>query len=177
MPSPVGHALAGLTVHVLLTRSREELVDGRRALLVVGASLLPDADLLFRFVDGRNHHNNETHSLGAALLAGLLGALVFPRLGLLRPRVLAAATSLAWASHVLLDYLNRDTNPPIGIMALWPWTRAHYKVPWPIFLDIGRTLEWQTLVHNLVAAAWEGALLAPLLWAALRYRSRRLAGE
>jgi hypothetical protein len=87
------------------------------------------------------------------------------------------AVSFAWASHVFLDYLNRDTNPPIGLMALWPLSRAHYKIPWPIFLDIGRTLEWQTFVHNLVAAAWEGALLVPLLLAALRYRSRRLAGE
>lgn len=177
MPSPVGHVLAGLTVHVLAARSRDELHDWRRALVITGAALAPDVDLLFRFVDGRNHHNNETHSLGAAILAGLLAAVALPLLRLARPRALALAVSLGWTSHLVLDYLNRDTNPPIGIMALWPWSHAYYKVPWPIFLDIGRTLEWQTLLHNLVAAAWEGVLLVPLLWVALRYRSRRLLGE
>ena len=177
MPSPVGHVLAGLCVHVLAARSRDELRDWRRALVITGAALAPDVDLLFCFVDGRNHHNNETHSLGAAILAGLAAAVVLPLLRLARPRALAAAVSAGWTSHLVLDYLNRDTNPPIGIMALWPWSDAHYKVPWPIFLDIGRTLEWQTLLHNLVAAAWEGAVLVPLLWAALRYRSRRLLGE
>jgi hypothetical protein len=177
MPSPVAHTLAGLTVHVLAARSRDDLRDWRRALVVAGAALAPDVDLLFRFVDGRNHHNNETHSIGAAILAGLAAAAALPRLRFSRPGALAWAVGFGWATHIGLDYLNRDTNPPIGLMALWPLSSAYYKFPWPIFLDIGRTLEWQTLVHNLVAAAWEGALLVPLLWAALRYRSRRLAGE
>jgi len=69
-----------------------------------------------------------------------------------------------------------DTNPPIGIMALWPFSPAYYKFPWPIFMDIGRTLTWTTVLHNAVAGAWEATLLLPLLWAAWRWRSRRLGG-
>jgi membrane-bound metal-dependent hydrolase YbcI (DUF457 family) len=141
---------------------------------VTGAALAPDVDFLFRFVDGRNHHNNETHSVGAALLAGLAALLLLRARAFARPRALAAAVTCGWATHVLLDYLNRDTNPPIGIMAFWPWTEAYFKVPWPIFLDVGRTLEWYTLFHNLVAAAWEGIVLVPLLSVVLRYRARRL---
>jgi membrane-bound metal-dependent hydrolase YbcI (DUF457 family) len=159
---------------VLASRTRAELRDKVRAAVVVGAALAPDVDLLFRFVDGRNHHNNETHSLGVALLAGLAGALAFPLLKFARPKALALATSLGWASHTLLDYLNRDTSPPIGLMALWPWSDAHYKFPWPLFMDIGRTLDGTTLRHNLVAVAWEALLLVPLLGSALLYRSRRL---
>jgi inner membrane protein len=174
MPSPIGHTLAGLAVHVLSARTRDELGEVRRAAVVVGAALAPDLDLLFRFVDGRNHHNNETHSLGAALLAGVAGTLLLPLLRFARPHALALAASLGWASHVLLDYLNRDTNPPIGLMALWPWSAAYYKFPWPIFLDIGRTLEWATVWNNLAAATWESCLLLPLVWVAFRYRSRRL---
>ena len=174
MPSPFAHALAGLTVHVLASRTRDELRDLSRAAFIVGAALVPDVDLLFRFVDGRNHHNNETHGLGSALLAGSLGAIAFPLLRRARPYALAFAVSLAWASHILLDYLNRDTSPPIGLMALWPWSCAHYKFPWPLFMDIGRTLDLTTVRHNLVAAAWEACVLGPLLWAALRYRLRRL---
>jgi membrane-bound metal-dependent hydrolase YbcI (DUF457 family) len=176
MPSPFAHAVAGLTVHVLASRTRDELHDVRRAVLVVGAAVAPDLDLLFKLVDGRNHHNNETHSLGAALLAGLLAALVLPWLRLARPLALAGVLSVAWASHVLLDYLNRDTHPPIGIMAFWPWTRAYFKIPWPLFLDIGRTLEWATVWNNLAAAAWEACVLLPLLWAAFRFRARHLRG-
>jgi hypothetical protein len=175
MPSPFAHAVAGLTVHLLASRTREELRDVRRATLVVGAALVPDVDLLFRFVDGRNHHNNETHSIGFAVAAGLLAALVLPRLRVVRPRALAVAMALGVASHVVLDYLNRDTNPPIGIMALWPLTRDYYKIPWPVFLDIGRTLEWETVAHNLRAGVWEACLLLPVLWAAWRWRERRIA--
>jgi len=159
---------------VLASRTREELRDPGRAAWVVGAALAPDIDLLFRFVDGRNHHNNETHSLGVALLAGLAGAVLFPWLKRARPFALALATGLGWASHTLLDYLNRDTSPPIGIMALWPWSDAHYKIPWPLFMSIGRTLDGTTVRLNLVAVAWEALLLVPLFWAVLRYRLRRL---
>ena len=148
--------------------------DPIRAAVVVGAALVPDLDLLFRFVDGRNHHNNETHSLGFAVLAGIAGAIAFPLLRFARPYALALAASLGWASHTLLDYLNRDTSPPIGLMALWPGSDAHYKFPWPLFMDIGRTLDATTVRHNLVAVAWEAFLLVPLLGAALHYRSRRL---
>ncbi|HEY6548773.1 MAG TPA: metal-dependent hydrolase [Vicinamibacteria bacterium] len=177
MPSPVAHALAGLTVHVLAARSQPELRDWKRALLITGAALAPDVDLLFRFVDGRNHHNNETHSIGAAVLAGLVAALALPLLRLARPRALALAVAFGWATHIVLDYLNRDTNPPIGLMALWPFSSNYYKFPWPIFLDIGRRLDGETIVHNLVAAAWEVTVLLPLLWIVLRHRSRRIAGE
>ena len=174
MPSPVGHALAGLGVHILSCRKREDVVDAERMTLTVGAALAPDVDLLFRFVDGTNHHNHETHSLGFALLAALASALVLALLRRPRPIPRSAAVGVAWASHVLLDYLNRDTHPPIGIMALWPASDRYFKFPWALFLDIGRTLEWQTLFHNLLAAAWEAIVLTPLLWLAWKWRRRRL---
>jgi membrane-bound metal-dependent hydrolase YbcI (DUF457 family) len=172
MPSPVGHALAGLTIHVLASRTREDLGDLRRVAVTVGAALAPDLDLLFQFVDGRNHHSNETHSVGCAILAAAAGAALFRWLRWPRPYTLAAAVGGAWTSHVLLDYLNRDTSPPIGIMALWPFVPGWFKFPWPIFLDIGRTLDVETLRHDLWAAAWEACVLVPLLFAAWRWRRR-----
>jgi len=68
--------------------------------------------------------------------------------------------------------VNLDTNPPIGIMALWPWSDSHFKLPWPLLLDIGRTMEWETVRRNAVAAAWEAATLGPLAWLAWRRRAR-----
>ena len=39
----------------------------------------------------------------------------------------ALAVALAWGSHILLDWLSNDTRPPLGVMALWPFTRDYYK--------------------------------------------------
>ena len=144
--------------------------------MTVGAACLPDVDLLFQFVDGRNHHNNELHGIGFAILAGAAGAGVFRLLGWARPFAAALAVGLAYATHPLLDYLNVDTHPPIGLMALWPFTSAYLKFPWPIFMDIGRTLDWNTVRHDTVAAIWETILLGPILVGAWRWRRRRMGG-
>jgi len=172
LPSPLAHALAGVTVHALTARTSHELDDWKRAALVTGAALAPDLDLLFKLVDGRNHHNQETHSLGMALAAGMVAFVAARLVRASSPGRFAAAVALGWASHVLLDYLNVDTHPPIGLLALWPVSGAYFKFPWPIFMDIGRTLDWHTVRHNAVAAAWEAAILVPLL--AWVWRTRRL---
>jgi len=107
------------------------------------------------------------------VIAGGVAFAIFRGLGVRAPGRPALAVGAAWLSHIVLDYLNRDLTPPIGLMALWPLSSGHYKFPWPIFLDIGRRLDWPTLRHNLLAAAWECLLLAPLL--ALSWRRRRRA--
>ena len=174
MPSPVGHGLAALALSALAARDSDELLASRLAGVAVVCALAPDADLLFRFVDGRSHHQMQTHGIGCAALAGLFvwgwaRWKRWPRPG--RYGLLAAA---AWLSHILLDYLGRDTAPPIGLMALWPLSSGFYKFPWPLFLDIGRTLTWATVGHNLLAVAWETLLLLPLTWLSVRHRVRTL---
>ncbi len=176
MPTPLAHGLAGLMVHVLSARDQRELRDRWRLGVTVGAAVLPDVDLVFRLVDGRNHHDAETHSIGFALLAALAGAAVFALLRWRRPLALALAVFFAWSSHLVLDYLNVDTSPPIGLMALWPFSDGYYKSPLPIFMDIGRDLNWSTIRHDAVAAAWECAVLVPLLLVCWRFRTRRLGG-
>jgi membrane-bound metal-dependent hydrolase YbcI (DUF457 family) len=123
-------------------------------------------------VDGRNHHNNELHGIGFALLGAVAGAAVFRLLGWARPIAAGLALGIAYATHPLLDYLNVDTNPPIGILALWPFSHRYYKISWPIFMDIGRTLNWHTILHDTVAALWEIILLGPILVWAWRWRTR-----
>jgi membrane-bound metal-dependent hydrolase YbcI (DUF457 family) len=170
MPSPIGHALAGLALERLHASGAP---TRGRAVLAAAAAVLPDLDLALRYVDGRNHHRAASHSLGAALLVGVLVwacRRVSGRPGALAWGSLAAA---AWLSHVLLDWLGRDTNPPLGLMALWPLSDGWFQSPWPIFLDIGRTLDLHTIGSNALAAAWEVLLLAPLLWLAARSRRAR----
>jgi membrane-bound metal-dependent hydrolase YbcI (DUF457 family) len=163
MPSPVGHALAGLAVHLLTARDPAERASRPRIAVTLAAALAPDLDLLLRFVDGRNHHQGASHSLGAAALAAVAASLLARTRGWARPLGFALGAGAAWASHLLLDYLSVDTNPPIGIPLLWPLAGGYFKAPWPLFLDIGRTLDWHTVRHDALAVTWEVVVILPIL--------------
>lgn len=128
---------------------------------------LPDLDFLW----GR--HNAETHSLGAALLAGA-AALAWTRGR--QPR-LALAVTMAWCTHVLFDWLGADDTPPLGVMALWPATDAYYFAHAYVFDAISRR-HWLPgfLQHNVMAVMREVLLLAPVV-AALAYVRRRRASS
>jgi membrane-bound metal-dependent hydrolase YbcI (DUF457 family) len=174
MPSPVGHAIAGLIVHLATAREREERLDLGRAIAAVAAAVAPDLDLLLRLVDGRNHHQGATHSLLSAILAGVAVAawrMAGPRT---QPARWGTMIGLAWGSHLLLDYLGRDTSPPIGIPVLWP-AAMRFHCPWSLFLDVGRTLKWETVLHNAAALGWEVVVLLPILGLTFGWRSRRAA--
>ena len=166
MPSPVGHALGGAIVALVASPSSSAAplrsFAGRHlALTCALAACLPDIDFLW----GR--HGMETHSLGAALLAGLLALAVTRG----REPRLAIAVALAWASHVLFDWLGSDTTPPLGVMALWPLSQDFYFGNAFLFAAISRRywLEgfWR---HNLMAVVTEVLMLGPLYWAVRRAR-------
>lgn len=132
--------------------------------LVVLAAVLPDID----FAWGR--HNMETHSLGAAILAGLVV------LGYNRGRnpQLALAVTLAWATHVWFDWLGSDDTPPLGVMALWPLTSTFYFADAFVFEAISRRYWLDNFFsHNAWAVIKEVLLLGPLAWALALYRRRR----
>ena len=170
MPSPVAHFLFGVTTHVA-TSAGDDLGWRRRAAITVAAALAPDLDFAFKAF-GLAVHQGASHSVGAALIAGAVVSALAAVGKWPRPGALGLAAFLGWMSHVFLDLLNLDTHPPIGVLALWPFAGGHYKVPWPIFMDIGRTLEWITVLRNAIAVAWETALLSPLLVLAWRFRTR-----
>lgn len=128
------------------------------------AGAAPDVDFLW----GR--HNQETHSLGAALIAGLV-VFAWKR----QPR-LAAAVTLAWTTHVLFDWLGSDTTPPLGVTALWPLSNDYYFADAFVFEAISRRYWLDNFIsHNLWAVAREILILGPLFVAvtALRSRARR----
>jgi membrane-bound metal-dependent hydrolase YbcI (DUF457 family) len=171
VPSPVAHFLAGLSTHVA-TAPAQDLGGRRRTAITVAAAIAPDLDLVLKPF-GLAVHQGASHSVGAALLAGTAVAAVAALRRWPRPLALGLAAILGWSSHIVLDLLNIDTHPPIGLMALWPFTDGYYKVPWPIFLDIGRTLDWKTVRHDALALAWEATLLCPLLVVIWRGRTGR----
>src|SRR5437867_7749201 len=103
MPSPVGHGLAGLTVHLLTARDQVDLASVRHAAVAVAAAVAPDLDLLLRFVDGRNHHQGASHSLTCALVAAGAVALIARLARWPRALGLGMTAGAAWGSHLLLD--------------------------------------------------------------------------
>jgi len=158
MPSPIGHALGGIAAAWIVAPRR----DWQAAVVVAAAAIAPDLDLL------AGDHRGISHSVGAACVAGLI-AWALTR----RPRW-GAAVAAAWASHVLLDWLSNDTRPPIGVMALWPFTVEYYKASIEIFPAVSRRY-WTARfwIYNTRAAGVEIAVLGPLAAAAVMFAARK----
>jgi membrane-bound metal-dependent hydrolase YbcI (DUF457 family) len=153
VPSPVGHALGGLIVGEVLAPS---------ALLICAvAGVLPDIDFAW------GGHNRETHSLGAAVIAGLV-VYAWKR----SPR-LALAVMLSWASHVLFDWLGSDDTPPLGVMALWPLNSNFYFADAYVFEAISRRYWLDNFFsHNAWAVMKEILILGPVASVAWWFRRR-----
>ena len=162
MPSPIGHALAGIAIAGACGRAEASRRD--IGFLVLCATA-PDLDLLLRWVDGANHHRGPSHSLGAALILAI-AVFLLRRFGLKTPSGWLAG--LAWASHVALDYVGVDTSPPFGEMALWPVSDGFYIAPVFLFYDVPRSFTEAAIRHNLLAVGIEILVLLPV--AALGWR-------
>ena len=167
MPTPIGHALGGLVVGLVLPdrppRKHVNPLTGRLAVYAV-AACLPDVDFLW----GR--HNMETHSVGFALVVGLVVFAWTRSLGV------SLASMLAVGTHVLFDWLGSDDFPPLGVMALWPFRSDFLFANAYVFATISRRYWLPGFVeHNVLAVLREIAILLPLAalaWFA-RHRSVR----
>lgn len=158
MPSPVGHALGGLAAGWMVGGRGTPMrrAEIRQAALFAAAGMAADLDLLF------GAHSGPSHGLGAAGLAGLLAYLATRR------GRFAAAVVAASASHTLLDWLGSDVAPPIGIMALWPFSREYYESSVHVFQAISRrywlpdfwTLNLRAVVRELIVLGPIATLMA-----------------
>ena len=161
MPSPIGHALGGIAVGALVARrSGWGLLA---ACAVAGA--LPDIDFLLPM-----RHRGTSHSLGAAVLVGLVAS-VLSRRTAYSPALTGLAVGLAYASHALLDWLGADSSTPRGLMALWPVSSGYYISGLDVFNSVDRRYWLQGFwTRNTVTVLRELALLGPLA-ALSMYRS------
>ena len=175
MPSPIGHALAGIAVGCVVGGRASGLsplcsfgwaaLFQRRdciAVLLFGLlGILPDTDFIF------GQHSKYTHSIGAVIL---IGALVLACVGWSYLNT-ALAASGAYGSHVLLDWLGTDTTVPYGVMALWPFTDAYFLSGQEWFPTVCREY-WLTncWLENIRGALWELILLGPVAAIALYTR-------
>ena len=147
MPSPVGHALGAIAAGWDVVPRRDRAVTA----ILASVAIVPDLDLLV------GDHRGISHSLGMAIVAGLV------TLAITRRARWAAAVTLAWGSHILLDWLSNDTRPPFGVMALWPFTREYYKAAFEVFPPVSRRY-WESRfwIYNLKALVVELLIMGPI---------------
>jgi hypothetical protein len=167
MPTPIGHALGSLVAGAPQRR-------GWLLLALVGVA--PDLDLLW----GR--HSMETHSLGAAVIAGFVLAAaqgvrtkqsVRTSQGVRAWLRAFAIFAAVWFAHPVMDALGDDSSVPRGVMLWWPFSREFYIAPFTVF-DSAYRAYWKPdfWPHNIVAVAKEIAILGPLTAIAWVWRRR-----
>jgi LexA-binding, inner membrane-associated putative hydrolase len=184
LPSPIAHGLAGVAAGWIVDPPPhgDRSAAWIRVALFVAAGVAADLDLL------AGAHSGPTHGLGAAVLVGVAvwvcsaglqasqsGHDVDGKAGLKASatRRFALAVAAAYASHTLLDWLGSDTRAPVGIMALWPFSRDYYESRLHVFMAISRRY-WlgEFWTYNLRALARELVILLPLVAAVVLFRRR-----
>jgi membrane-bound metal-dependent hydrolase YbcI (DUF457 family) len=118
-------------------------------------------------------HSGPTHGLGAAVIAGIATWAVLKWRGSSAGVRTACAAAIAYASHTLLDWLGTDSSPPIGIMALWPFSHRYYESSLHVFMAISRRY-WlpEFWTFNLAALARELLILVPIAIVVVALRRR-----
>ena len=160
MPTSAGHAVGGLAAALFAYSAtrRPGLASPRLLLASVAAAVYPDLDLI------AGSHRTYTHSVGAVAIVGLASWAILRRRISYAPATTAAIMA-AHASHILLDWLGKDTSRPPGLMMLWPFSSRYFLSGYDLFSEVSRRY-WRLdefILGNLRALSWELMLLTPLL--------------
>ncbi len=167
MPTPVGHAVGGLATAWLaesITRKSPWTIP--LAVACAAIAMVPDLDLLLGI------HRMYTHSVAAVAVVGLVSWLVLRRHTSLATRF-ALIIAAAYLSHLLLDWLGKDSSTPPGLMALWPFSARFYISGLDLFGEVSRRY-WKPeefIVGNLKAVGRELMILGPVTAIAWYLRS------
>ena len=157
MPTPFGHAIGGLAAALFAnSAARHPGLSPPFLLAAVAAAVAPDLDILF------GSHRTYTHSVGAAATVGLVSWLFLRRRA---NAPAAAAITAAYGSHLLLDWLGKDTSRPPGLTALWPFSSTYFMSGCDLFGEVSRRY-WlldEFIFGNLKALGWEMLVLTPVL--------------
>jgi inner membrane protein len=192
MPSPIGHALAGVATAWLaesfaartpdvtpgharpLPANAPDIGPTRFAavltLTCVLCAVVPDIDLVYL-----PFHRTATHSVTAVALTMIIAAGVT---GWVTRRTwwrIALVCGLAYATHLLLDWAGADASPPYGIQAFWPFSARWFISPWIVFPGTERRdlFTETTILINVRALVVEVAILGPVAAAAWFRRTRK----
>jgi len=167
MPSPIGHALAGATIALAAgSFQRTRPVNRADAILVIvcaGLAVAPDLDFVYP-----PSHRTMSHSVSAVVAVGIVAGFVARWVDSARVYRTAGVCLLAYASHLLLDWLGQDPKSPAGIQLLWPFSKAWFISPWGVFsaTEIRGFFRPSTMLANASTILRELVLLGPVTTAA-----------
>ena len=187
MPSPIGHALAGAAIAWSFrgasstAGSTGTSTGWRLPVACAVCAALPDIDLLYMPT-----HRTATHSVPVAVLLTIVAVVVTGWVNPIRDWagrrfgvgsqtfVIGLACGLAWSSHILLDWLGADANPPYGVQALWPVSDTWFFSGLNIFSGTQRRdpLSTRAMLINLRAAVQEIVLMGSVVAAVWWFRQR-----
>ena len=181
MASPVGHSLIGLaTAH--LTGRRLPVATWGWFWFAILAANAADLDFVPGLLlgDMNRFHHQASHSLGAAVIFGLVVAEIARRYN--GPaRAWALSGFAIYVSHLVGDLIAADYGAPYGIPLWWPVSMEYVISPVAVFASIHHgdpseaTLQVLAQIfstHNLGAIGREILLIAPLLLGAWYIRRR-----
>ncbi len=172
MPTPIGHALGGLAAAFLVS-STAAAPRLTMPVLAACATIAVALDLDIPL----GSHRTYTHSIGAVALTAIVAWIALRR----RPAAVqeAAAIAAAHGSHLVLDWMGKDTSRPPGLMALWPLSSDFYVSGWNVFGEVSRRywLPEEFLLGNTLALIRELTVIMPLLLIAWTVWSRRTLGR
>jgi membrane-bound metal-dependent hydrolase YbcI (DUF457 family) len=179
MPTPVGHALGGLMAAFLANATaRQPGLPPHVLLASMAVAIAPDLDIL------AGQHRSYTHSVGALAVVGLTSWLVLHRRRT-NASAISAVLTAAYGSHLVMDWLGKDTARPAGLTILWPFSSAYFMSGLDLFGEVSRRywLPNEFILGNLGAVSWEVLVLLPLLivawvtWSGSTLRTNKKEGR
>lgn len=177
MATLIGHSVAGITCVLLGRRLGHERLLVPWLVFGLVAGNAADLDFVPGILVGdiNRFHHGATHSLTAVLLFGV-ASLMLSRALQARPIELWISGTLAYGSHLLLDYFCEDARAPYGIPLFWPLSEQHFVAAQPILSGVKHGVPGDSLLvflsqvfswENLAVVVLEVAVVFPLLAAML----------
>ncbi|MBD3289337.1 hypothetical protein GF337_11090 [candidate division KSB1 bacterium] len=170
MPTPVGHSLAGYFVFSAIKKPERNFKWTELVAAVIIANL-PDADFIPGMLAGNPNkfHHGITHSIGFAVIVGLLAGIVYFSIRKKHFFFYSAFFFLCYSSHLLLDYLGADTRAPFGEQLFWPISQIYVMSPVSVFSDVHKASDSSIFLqslfnwHNFRTILIECAILIPMI--------------
>jgi inner membrane protein len=178
MPSPIAHTLGAYAGLVLIKPDLISTKESRRMTFGLAAIFgsLADADFLVaQFTTNPTlQHHYFSHSIPFAFFIGFLSYLILILFRTAEPIKKAGLITVAYLSHLLLDFFTQDGGRPFGIPLLWPLTHKHFMSPVVIFYSIHRG-GWEDYLsaHNLIGICIEFVVMGTVAYLAVR-RAKRI---
>ena len=148
-------------------------------ILAVIFANIPDLDFIPQLLTGVRYHHGATH--GVLVWLGISAGtwVILRALPRIERIVLTSTVSIAYGSHLLLDYLGAG-GP--GIQLLWPFSITYWKSPYSVFppVDYSKGLISPDHLRFVAFEMVFAIIVIGLIYAGQRYlihRSERLVSQ